>query len=155
VVIDDIEITKMTQKEKDKYRLEKIGYIFQDFKLINEMTVEDNIKLLEVENIDCANLDHILEKMGIKNKRKQPISKLSGGEKQRIAIARALIKNPKIVLADEPTQNLNFEIGEQITKLITDKEEKSNMITIMVTHDERLVKYFDVVIKLEDFLRKG
>ena len=155
VKIDDVEITKINQKEKDKFRLNNIGYMFQDFKLINEMSVQDNIKLLEIEKINCSNIDNMLKRVGLLNKKKQIISKLSGGEKQRVAIARALIKNPRIILADEPTQNLNFEIGEDITKLITKIDPKSETIVIMVTHDERLTKYFDRVIKLEDFLKGG
>jgi len=155
VKVDDIEITNISQKDKDKFRLNNIGYIFQDFKLINEMTVQDNIKLLEIEDVDCSNIDNVLNRVGILSKKKQVISKLSGGEKQRVAVARALIKNPRIVIADEPTQNLNFEIGEDITKLITNKDVKSKIIVIMVTHDERLTKHFDVVIKLEDFLKGG
>ena len=145
----------MSQSEKDKFRLNNIGYIFQDFKLINEMTVQDNIKLLEIEKVDCSNIDNVIERVGILSKKKQVISKLSGGEKQRVAIARALIKNPRIIIADEPTQNLNFEIGEDITKLITKIDAKNNTIVIMVTHDERLTKYFDVTIELEDFLKGG
>ena len=153
VEIDDVEITKLSQKEKDKFRLKNIGYIFQDFKLLNEMTVVDNIELLKIEKVDCSNIDEVLKTVGILSKKNQVISKLSGGEKQRVAIARALIKNPKIILADEPTQSLNFEIGQQITQLIT-KENKDSLV-IMVTHDERLTKYFEVVIKLEDFLKGG
>ncbi len=154
VKIDNLEITEISQNEKDKLRLNNIGYIFQEFKLINEMTVEDNIRLLEIEGIDCSNIDKVLERVGILNKKKQIISKLSGGEKQRVAIARALIKKPKIIIADEPTQNLNFEIGEDIVKLITKKQNKNKTIVIMVTHDERVSKYFDVIIKLDDFLKK-
>jgi len=153
VEIDDVEITKLSQKDKDNFRLKNIGYIFQDFKLLNEMTVADNIELLKIEKVDCSNIDEVLKTVGILNKKNQVISKLSGGEKQRVAIARALIKNPKIILADEPTQSLNFEIGQQITQLIT-KENKDSLV-IMVTHDERLTKYFEVVIKLEDFLKGG
>ena len=119
------------------------------------MSVQDNIKLLEIEKIDCSNIDKVLERVGILNKKKQIVSKLSGGEKQRVAIARALIKNPRIIIADEPTQNLNFEIGEDITKIITKVETGSKTTVIMVTHDERLTKNFDAVIKLEDFLKGG
>ena len=155
IKIDDVEITKLSQNEKDKFRLNNIGYVFQDFKLINEMSVQDNIKLLEIENINCSNIDNALKRVDILNKKKQIVSKLSGGEKQRVSIARALIKNPEIIIADEPTQSLNFEIGQDITKLITKIEPNSNTIVIMVTHDERLTQYFDKVIKLDDFLVWG
>ena len=155
VEIDNIRINEMEQTKKDKFRLDNIGYIFQDYKLIDEMTVEDNIKMLKIEGIDCSNMEEVLNRVGILNKKKQKVSKLSGGEKQRVAIARALIKKPTIILADEPTQNLNFEIGEEVTKLIIAKNKEEKTVVIMVTHDERLTKHFDVVIKLEDFLQKG
>ena len=94
VLIDDVDITSLTQKEKDNFRLENIGYIFQDFKLIEDMTVEDNLNLLKIEKIECIDIDNILGQVGLTNKRKTKVNKLSGGEKQRVAIARALIKSP-------------------------------------------------------------
>ena len=155
VWVDDVEITKLTQKEKDNFRLKNIGYIFQDFKLIDEMTVEDNLNLLKIEKINCLKIDEILKQVGLQNKRKVKVKKLSVGEKQRVAIARALIKSPKIILADEPTGSLNYEKGLEIMELLKKFHKKSNNVMIFVTHDDRMAKFADVTIKFEDILVKG
>jgi len=112
--IDGVKITDMTQEEKDAYRLKNIGYIFQDFKLIDDMTVMDNLNILNLGNFKGLPIDEVLESVGILNKKKSKIKNLSGGEKQRVAIARALIKKPKIIIGDEPTGNLNFEMEEKL-----------------------------------------
>ena len=155
VLIDDVDITSLTQKEKDNFRLENIGYIFQDFKLIEDMTVEDNLNLLKIEKIKCIDIDTILDQVGLKSKRKTKVKKLSGGEKQRVAIARALIKSPKIILADEPTGSLNYEKGLEIMELLNEFHKKSNHVMIFVTHDDRMAKFADEVIQFEDILVKG
>ena len=103
ILIDGKDMTAATQKEKDRFRIEKIGYIFQDFKLINEMTVADNIGILRLEGIDVSGLDEMLQALDIYEKKNAKIKHLSGGQKQRVAIARALVKKPDIILADEPT----------------------------------------------------
>lgn len=155
VFIDDVDITSLTQKGKDNFRLKNIGYVFQDFKLMDDMTVEDNLNLLKIEKIDCINTENILQDVGLKNKRKTKVRKLSGGEKQRVAIARALIKSPKIILADEPTGSLNYEKGVEIMQLLNEFHKKSNYIMIFVTHDDRMAKFADEVIQFEDLLVKG
>ena len=148
VIIDGENMTIKSQKERDKFRIEKIGYIFQDFKLINDMSVIDNIDILRLEGIDTTNVDAILEKLGILEKKKCKVKHLSGGQKQRVAIARALVKKPEIILADEPTGNLNFTIGEQVIKELI--EIAKNRTLIAVTHDDRLAKYFDVVVDMNE-----
>ena len=154
VLIDDTEISKLTQQEKDAYRLRNIGYIFQDFKLIDDMTVEDNLNLLKLGDVDCLPIDEVLESVGIREKRKNKVKHLSGGERQRVAIARALIKQPKIIIADEPTGNLNFENGKRVVELLMNAGKKFSNTMIVVTHDDRLVKYFDEELHLEDMLIK-
>lgn len=154
IVVDDVEITKLSQEEKDAYRLKNIGYIFQDFKLIDEMTVEDNLNLLKIGNVECLPIDEVLESVGIKNKRKNKVKQLSGGERQRVAIARALIKQPRIIIADEPTGNLNFENGKKVVELLINASKKFSNTMIIVTHDDRLIEYFDEALHFEDMLVK-
>lgn len=155
VFVDDVEITKLTQKEKDNFRLKNIGYIFQDFKLIEDMTVEDNLSLLQIEKVKCIEIDNILKQVGLESKKKEKVKKLSGGEKQRIAIARALMKSPKIILADEPTGSLNYEKGVEIMELLKEFHKKSKHIMLFVTHDDRMASFADEVIHFEDILVKG
>ncbi len=148
VVIDGRDMSAASQKARDKFRIENIGYIFQDFKLINEMTVSDNINILRLEGIDTSDAPKLLESLGIAEKKNSKIKHLSGGQKQRVAIARALVKKPQIILADEPTGNLNFAIGEQVIKELIEISKGKTLIA--VTHDERLAKYFDEVIDMND-----
>ena len=148
IEIDGIDITKRSQKEKDKFRIEKIGYIFQDFKLIPEMTVIDNINILKLEGVDTSGVDDILKRLSIFEKKNKKVKHLSGGEKQRVAIASAIVKMPDIILADEPTGNLNFAIGEEVIKALIEISQGKTLIA--VTHDERLAKYFDYVIDMNE-----
>ena len=148
VIIDGINMTACNQKAKDKFRIEKIGYIFQDFKLIDEMTVADNVGILRLEGVDISCMDDMLKSLGIFEKKNAKIKHLSGGQKQRVAIARALVKRPDIILADEPTGNLNFSIGEQVIKELISVSQGKTLIA--VTHDERLAKYFDYVIDMNE-----
>lgn len=148
IEIDGVEMSSKSQKEKDKFRIEKIGYIFQDFKLIPEMSVIDNINILRLEGVDTSMADEILDKLEILDKKTKKVKNLSGGERQRVAIARAIVKKPDIILADEPTGNLNFSIGEQVIKQLVEISRGKTLIA--VTHDERLSKYFDHVIDMNE-----
>ena len=148
IVIDGKNMSKCSQKERDKFRIQNIGYIFQDFKLINDMTVLDNINILRLEGVDTSGAAALLKDLGIEEKKNSKIKHLSGGQKQRVAIARALVKQPQIILADEPTGNLNFAIGEQVIRELVKISEGKTLIA--VTHDERLAKYFDEVIDMNE-----
>ncbi len=148
VIIDGVDMTACNQKTKDKFRIEKIGYIFQDFKLIEEMTVADNLGILRLEGVDISEMDNMLKSLGIFEKKNAKIKHLSGGQKQRVAIARALVKKPDIILADEPTGNLNFAIGEQVINELVRVSQGKTLIA--VTHDDRLAKYFDFVIDMNE-----
>ena len=148
ILIDGVGMTTKTQAEKDKFRIQKIGYIFQDFKLINDMTVMDNINILKLEGVDTSDATALLDKLGIAEKKNARIKHLSGGQKQRVAIARALVKKPDIILADEPTGNLNFAIGEQVIRQLAEVAQGKTLIA--VTHDDRLAQYFDEVIDMNE-----
>ena len=148
IIIDGKDMTKLSQKEKDHFRINNIGYIFQDFKLIPEMTVADNINILKIEHVKTDSMNEVLNDLQIADKKNKKVKHLSGGEKQRVAIARAIVKKPDIILADEPTGNLNFAIGESvIQQLVTISKGKT---LIAVTHDERLAKYFDVTLDINE-----
>ena len=148
ILIDGQNMTAKSQKEKDKFRIKSIGYIFQDFKLINDMSVMDNINILKLEGVDTSSAPKILKELGIYEKRNAKIKHLSGGQKQRVAIARAIVKKPDIILADEPTGNLNFAIGEEVIKSLSEISKGKTLIA--VTHDDRLAKYFDCVIDMNE-----
>ena len=148
IEINGEEMSSKPQKEKDKFRINKIGYIFQDFKLIPEMTVIDNINILKLEKVDTSAADEVLESLGILDKKNKKVKHLSGGEKQRVAIARAIVKKPDIILADEPTGNLNFAIGEAVIRQLIEISKGKTLIA--VTHDERLGKYFDCTIDMNE-----
>jgi len=148
IEIDGVDMTTKSQAEKDKFRIEKIGYIFQDFKLISEMTVMDNIEILRLEKVDISAADDVLTSLGIIDKKNKKVKHLSGGERQRVAIARAIVKKPDIILADEPTGNLNFAIGEAVIRQLM--EISAGKTLIAVTHDERLGKYFDYIIDMNE-----
>ena len=154
IIINGRDMTAAPQREKDAFRIAKIGYIFQDFKLIDEMTVQDNIEVLKLEKVDVSRMDALLEQMGILKLKKRQVNRLSGGERQRVAIARALVKQPEIILADEPTGNLNYAIGRAITEALLEAARGKTLIC--VTHDERLCELFDEVIDMNEVTaRKG
>jgi len=148
ILIDGVNMSAASQKVKDRFRIEKIGYIFQDFKLISDMTVADNIGILRLEGVDISRMDSMLQALDIQDKKNARIKHLSGGQKQRVAIARALVKKPDIILADEPTGNLNFAIGEQVIRKLVEVSKGKTLIA--VTHDDRLAKYFDEVIDMNE-----
>ncbi len=149
ISIDGTFLSSLSQKQKDAFRIRYIGFVFQDFKLLDKMTVEDNINVLALEDIDVSSAKQIFSDLGIARKLKAKASTLSGGEKQRVAIARALVKKPSIVLADEPTGNLNYAIGEQVIRQLLDACRGKTLLC--VTHDERLCPMFDRVLRLEEY----
>ena len=146
VIINGENMSAQTQKARDAFRVANIGYVFQDFRLIEEMSVEDNINILKLEGVDTSRAGEVLETLGIARHRRKRVCLLSGGEKQRVAIARALVKQPGIILADEPTGNLNYAIGRDVMQALIDAAQGHTLIC--VTHDDRLSGMFDHVIDM-------
>lgn len=143
------------EPDATKIRYENIGFIFQDFNLIQDFTVEENVSLPLILTGEKSKEIHkrsenILRLVGIGDKRKNPVTKLSGGQMQRVAIARALINNPKILLADEPTGNLDCNTAYEIMQIFLELKEKEGQSTILVTHDPTIASYADRVLFLQD-----
>jgi putative ABC transport system ATP-binding protein len=153
VSIDGTDITKLSEKERTLTRRNKIGFIFQFFNLIPTLTVKENLQLpLELNNDDNQEerIKSILTEVGLLDRANTYPDKLSGGEQQRIAIARALIHNPDIILADEPTGNLDYETGLQIVDLLDRVVKKKGKTMIMVTHSKDVVGLADKIFSLKD-----
>lgn len=154
LVIDDMKVNELNDvKEKFNFRREKIGYIYQDFNLIESLTVYENIILtasLKGMSVDEQMVDDIASKLGISEKLNQFPSKLSGGQKQRVAIARALFAKNSILLADEPTGNLDTKTSEDVMKIFIDCIHNFGVTILMVTHNLDFIKYADKVIEFVD-----
>ena len=144
-------VSAWPQRRRDAFRIREVGYIYQDFKLMEGMTVQDNIDVLRLEHVDVSGRDALLERLGILPLKKRRVRALSGGEKQRVAIARALVKRPSIILADEPTGNLNFETGRAVMEQLIENARQGTLIA--VTHDERLAPLFDHVLDMNAIAR--
>ena len=146
-------IGKMKEKDLSKLRLDKIGFIFQFYNLVQNLNVEDNILLpSSVKGKSKAEmkekLDEILRITGLSDKRKAKPAELSGGQQQRVAIARAVIGDPEIILADEPTGNLDSNAGEEIMKLFSDINKQKGITILQVTHSHKCASYGDRIVEL-------
>lgn len=146
VIVDGKRIDKLKNKELIKYRREDIGFVFQFYNLVQNLTAVENVEL--ATQICKASLDpkEVLEKVGLKDRMKNFPSQLSGGEQQRVAIARAIAKNPKLLLCDEPTGALDYNTGKQILKLLQDTCRKEKMTVIIITHNSAIAPMADKVI---------
>lgn len=144
IILDNQDITKMTEDALAKYRAEKIGFVFQQFHLMPHLSVAENIALpmeiLKKQNIN-PKIDEVLDSVSLSHRKNQLPSTLSGGESQRVAIARSLAIEPTILLADEPTGNLDVKTGEQIEALLFELVDKNNMTLVIVTHNLNLANH--------------
>ncbi|MFL9839201.1 ABC transporter ATP-binding protein [Flavobacterium sp. ST-75] len=150
----DREINGLSESEKAKVRKENIGFVFQNFNLIDELSVYDNIELpLIYNNVPSGErkkrVEAIAERLGISHRLKHYPQQLSGGQQQRAAVARALVNNPKIILADEPTGNLDSKNGNEVMELLTDLHANGATI-LMVTHSEYDASFSQKTIYMKD-----
>ncbi len=150
VVIDKKDISKFKKKELTKYRREDIGFVFQFYNLVQNLTALENVELATQICKHPLDPKVILEKVGLKNRMKNFPSQLSGGEQQRVAIARAIAKNPKLLLCDEPTGALDYKTGKQILQLLQDTCRKEKMTVIIITHNSALTPMADRVIHFKN-----
>ena len=150
----DQEVSKYTERKRANLRKGNIGFVFQSFNLIDELTVFQNVELplvyLGVSKSDRKKqVDAILEKMQIQNRRNHYPQQLSGGQQQRVAVARAVVANPKLILADEPTGNLDSGNGDEVMDLLTSLHKEGTTV-VMVTHSPAYAEYGERIIHLFD-----
>lgn len=153
VIIGEKSISKMNNEELTVFRRRNIGFIFQNYNLVPVLSVAENITFpvsLDNSQADKEYLKDILKLLGISKKIHSLPDSLSGGEQQRVAIARALVTNPAIVLADEPTGNLDSKNSLEVVDLLSAGSRKLGQTIVMITHDERIASYADRIIKIED-----
>ena len=153
VYIDNKNIFTLKEEELAVFRRRKIGFVFQSFNLIPVLSVEENIKmpaLLDHQKVDKEYFKDLVKTLGISDRLSHLPSELSGGQQQRVAIARALINKPAIILADEPTGNLDSETSKEIMEMLKLSVRKYNQTAIVITHDLSIAENADRVIKIKD-----
>jgi len=150
----DQEVSKFSEKQRAELRKQNIGFVFQSFNLIDELTVFENVELpllyLKYSNTDRKKMvNEVLERMSIMHRAKHFPQQLSGGQQQRVAVARAIVAGPKLILADEPTGNLDSTHGDEVMNMLTDLNAAGTTI-IMVTHSPTYAEYGNRIIHLFD-----
>ena len=150
LIIDGENITNLKGRNLIKYRRNDIGFVFQFYNLIQNLTAIENVELAVQLCKDYLDPEKILDKVGLKNRKNNFPSQLSGGEQQRVAIARAVAKNPKLLLCDEPTGALDYKTGKQILKLLQTTCRNENMTVIIVTHNAAIAEMADKIIKFKN-----
>ena len=153
VIVDDRDITTLKDEEMSEFRRRKIGFVFQSYHLIPVLTVEENIQmpiLLDHKKPDREYIDHVIEMLGLKDRRKHLPNQLSGGQQQRAAIARALANRPSLILADEPTGALDSTNGNEVMALLQDSVKKLNQTLVLITHNIDLAREADRIVRITD-----
>lgn len=153
VIVDGKDITRLTDEEMSVFRRRKIGFVFQAYHMIPVLTVEENIKmpiLLDHRKPDRDYIDHIIEMLGLKDRRKHLPNQLSGGQQQRAAIARALANRPALILADEPTGALDSKNGNEVITLLQDSVKKLDQTLVLITHNIDLAREADRIVRITD-----
>jgi putative ABC transport system ATP-binding protein len=150
VNVDGSVVSSMNDKKLSDYRADKIGFIFQFYNLIPSLTAYENVALTKSIVKDALDPIEMLERVGLKDHAKKFPSQMSGGEQQRVSIARALSKNPKIILGDEPTGALDSETGVIVLKLLIEMSRKYGNTVILVTHNADIAKCADKVIRMKN-----
>ena len=150
IIVDGNDIANLNSDQLAEYRASKVGFIFQFYNLIPTLTVLENISLVNEISKDHLDAKQILDGVGLLDHANNFPSQLSGGEQQRVSIARALAKNPKIVLCDEPTGALDSKTGVMILKLLKDMCDKYQKTIIVVTHNQNIAKIADVIVRVKN-----
>ena len=150
VLVDGRDIAKYNQKQLTGYRRDDIGFVFQFYNLIPNLTALENVELALQICKDPMDAQEVMEEVGLGERLDNFPAQLSGGEQQRVSIARALAKNPKLLLCDEPTGALDYNTGKSILKLLQDTCRNSGMTVILITHNSAIAPMADRVIKIKN-----
>lgn len=150
LIVDGQEISKYNKKQLTEYRRNEVGFVFQFYNLMPNLSAKENIELSTELKKDALNPEEVLTQVGLKDRMNNFPSQLSGGEQQRVSIARALAKNPKIILCDEPTGALDYVTGKEILSLLSNAARKEGKTVIIVTHNSALTKMGDHLIKVKN-----
>ena len=150
ITVSDADISKLTDNELADYRASTVGFVFQFYNLIPTLTVIENVRLVSEISKNALDARDVIDRVGLSDHLQNFPSELSGGEQQRISIARALCKNPKILLCDEPTGALDSETGVMVLKLLLDMAKNYGKTIVIVTHNQNIAKMADVVIRVRN-----
>ena len=150
VLIDGDDISKYSKRQLTAYRRYDVGFVFQFYNLIQNLTAVENVELAAQICRDPLDPMEMIERVGLAGRAKNFPAQLSGGEQQRVSIARALAKNPKLLLCDEPTGALDYVTGKQILKLLQDTSRQSGMTVVIITHNSALTAMADRVIRVKN-----
>lgn len=150
IIVDGQDIAKLKKKEITRYRRYDIGFVFQFYNLVQNLTAKENVELATQICRDAADAAQMLEKVGLEDRMDNFPAQLSGGEQQRVSIARALAKKPKILLCDEPTGALDYQTGKHILKLLQDTCRRDGMTVVVITHNSAIAPMADRVIEIKN-----
>lgn len=150
IIINDKDISKFNSKQLTNYRRHDVGFVFQFYNLMPQLTALDNVEIASEIGKDPLDAKEVLISVGLNDRMHNFPSQLSGGEQQRVSIARAIAKNPKILLCDEPTGALDIETGKQILELLYNTSKNFNKTVIIVTHNQAIAEIADRVITVKN-----
>lgn len=150
IVVDDTDISKFKDRDLTKYRRYDVGFVFQFYNLVQNLTARENIELATQISNNALDVDKTIELVSLGHRKDNFPSQLSGGEQQRVSIARAIAKNPKLLLCDEPTGALDYKTGKQVLKTLQDTCRKMGTTVIVITHNSAIAQMADRVIKIND-----
>lgn len=156
ILLDGVDVTLISERDLPKVRMQKVGFVFQSFLLIEDLTAYENVESVLWPSVDYTKEKQeektleVLREVDMLERRDHFPRQMSGGEQQRIAIARALVNSPPILFCDEPTGNLDTKTGENIMKIIAQLNRERNMTVVLVTHNEDLVKFAKRTLRMKD-----
>lgn len=150
IIVDELNISKFNNRQLTKYRRDDVGFVFQFYNLVQNLTAKENVELATQISKNALDVDKTLKLVGLHKRKDNFPSQLSGGEQQRVSIARAVAKNPKLLLCDEPTGALDYNTGKQVLKTLQDTCREMGTTVIVITHNSAIAQMADRVIKIND-----